>query len=189
MALSKKESKTIYLSITDGAIVRQHREANERTTQRVTKTGKLVHEERFRDLTGTLTKIEIRENDYGRQLQLHFTDGGEHYAVSMPYSSRYSSSFLKAVPNCDLAQPMRVMPWSMADKNDSSKTVTGVTLYQNGTKIAAAFTKDNPGEMPQMKQIKVKGKITWDDSDMMEWLVDNAMNLLKTDAPETDVPF
>jgi hypothetical protein len=191
MALTKNESKTIFLSISDGNIVRQFKEPNERTKQRTTKTGKLVHEERFRDLTGMLTKIESRENDFGKQLTVHFTDGSEYYSVSMPYSSRYSSSLLKAIPNLDLTQPIKLMPWAMQDKNDSSKTVTGITLYQSGNKIAPAFTKDNPGEMPQMRQIKVKGKITWDDSDMMDWLEANAKSLLAAIKPDetADAPF
>ena len=66
------------------------------------------------------------------------------------------------------------MPWSMVDKNDPAKKVTGVTMYQNDgngmVKIAPAFTKDAPNGLPEMQQIKVKGKVTWDDSDMTEFL-------------------
>ena len=62
----------------------------------------------------------------------------------------------------------------MNDKNDATKKVTGITMYQNDgngfVKIAPAFTKDKPNGLPEMKQIKVKGKVTWDDSDMCEFL-------------------
>jgi len=47
MALSKPSSNTIYLSVADGNLVRSYKEANANTTQRVTKTGKLVHEEKI----------------------------------------------------------------------------------------------------------------------------------------------
>ena len=175
MALSKANgSNTIYLSVADGYLVRSHKEANSNTTQRVTKTGKLVHEEKFKDLTAKLVGAETKENDFGKQWCLKFVDGEENYIVNMPYSSRYSASFLKALPNIDLSKNVKFMPWSMVDKNDPAKKVTGVTMYQNDgngmVKIAPAFTKDAPNGLPEMKQIKVKGKVTWDDSDMTEFL-------------------
>jgi hypothetical protein len=171
MALSNLGGTNLtYLSVSDGNLVRQHKTANDRTTERVTKTGKLVFEERFKDLTGIITNVNTRENDYGKQWQLTFTDGPDTYIVSMPFSSRYASSFLKAVPNVDATKPLRFMPWAMKDKNDVSKTVTGITMYQDGNKIAPAYTKDAPNGLPQMEKIKVKGKEQWDDSAMMEFL-------------------
>ena len=175
MALSNLGGTNLtYLSVSDGNLVRQHKTANDRTTERVTKTGKLVFEERFKDLTGMITNVNTRENDYGKQWQLTFTDGADTYIVSMPYSSRYASSFLKALPNINIAEPLRFMPWAMKDKNDVSKTITGVTMYQDDTKIAPAYTKDAPNGLPQMEKIKVKGKEQWDDSAMMEFLEQNA---------------
>jgi len=175
MALSKANgSNTIYLSVADGYLVRSHKEANSNTTQRVTKTGKLVHEEKFKDLTAKLVGAETKENDFGKQWCLKFQDGEETYIVNMPYSSRYSASFLKALPNIDLTKNIKFMPWSMVDKNDATKKVTGITMYQNDgngmVKVQPAFTKDAPNGLPEMKQIKVKGKVTWDDSDMTEFL-------------------
>lgn len=171
MALSNLGGTNLtYLSVSDGNLVRQHKTANDRTTERVTKTGKLVFEERFKDLTGMITNVNTRENDYGKQWQLTFTDGPDTYIVSMPFSSRYASSFLKAVPNVDATKPLRFMPWAMKDKNDVSKTITGVTMYQDGNKIPPAFTRDEPNGLPQMEKIKVKGKEQWDDSAMMEFL-------------------
>ena len=183
MALSKPSSNAIYLSVADGNLVRSYKEANANTTQRVTKTGKLVHEEKFKDLTAKLTNIATKENDFGKQWVLRFEDGDETYFVNISYSSRYASSFLKALPNVDLSQPIRFMPWSMTDKNDPAKKVTGVTLYQNGNKVLPAFTKEEPNGLPEMKQIKVKGKVTWDDSEMMEFLEAKAMQLF-ADAAE-----
>jgi len=175
MALSKANgSNTIYLSVADGYLVRSHKEANSNTTQRVTKTGKLVHEEKFKDLTAKLVGAETKENDFGKQWCLKFQDGEETCIVNMPYSSRYSASFLKALPNINLSKNVKFMPWSMVDKNDATKKVTGITCYQNDgngmVKVQPAFTKDAPNGLPEMKQIKVKGKVTWDDSDMTEFL-------------------
>ena len=178
MALSQLGgTNTIYLSVAEGNLVRQHKQATERTTERITKTGKLVYEERFKDLTAKLVKIDTKENDYGKQWQLSFTDGEVTYIVSLPFSSRYASSFLKALPNVNLYKEVRFMPWAMKDKNDATKTITGITLYQDGNKIAPAYTKEEPNGLPQMTKIKVKGKEQWDDSDMMLFLENMANNI------------
>ena len=174
-------ANTTYLSVADGNLVRQHKQANERTTERLTKTGKLVFEERFKDLTAKLDGITTRENDYGKQWQIRFQDQGDYYVISLPYSSRYASSFLKALPNIDLAKELRFMPWAMKDKMDATKTITGITLYQDGEKVAPYYTKEDPKGLPQMVKIKVKGKEQWDDSEMTSFLEEMALNLFEQD--------
>jgi hypothetical protein len=182
MALSNLGGvNTTYLSVADGNLVRQHKQANDRTSERLTKTGKLVFEERFKDLTAKLDGIATRENDYGKQWQIKFQDKGDFYIVSLPYSSRYASSFLKVLPNIDLSKEIRFMPWAMKDKNDPTKTITGITMYQDGEKLAPYYTKEDPKGLPQMVKIKVKGKEQWDDSDMMSYLEDMALNLFEQD--------
>jgi hypothetical protein len=182
MALSNLGGvNTTYLSVADGNLVRQHKQANAQTTERLTKTGKLVFEERFKDLTAKLDGIATRENDYGKQWQIKFQDQGDFYIVSLPYSSRYASSFLKVLPNIDLSKEIRFMPWAMKDKNDPTKTITGITMYQDGEKLAPYYTKEDPKGLPQMVKIKVKGKEQWDDSDMMSYLEEMALNLFEQD--------
>ena len=181
MALTKSGGiNTIYLSVADGNLVRQHKEANQYTTQRITKTGKVVNEEFFKELTGKLTNISTRENDYGKQWQLTFVDDEATFVVSIGYSSRYAASFLKALPNINLNKEFRLMPWAMKDKVDPTKTITGITLYQNDVKIAPYYTKENPNGLPQMQKIKVKGKEQWDDSEMMAFLENMATSIFTT---------
>lgn len=188
MALSQLGgTNTTYLSVADGNLVRQHKQATERTTERITKTGKLVFEEKFKDLTAKLVNLNTRENDYGKQWQLTFADGSDTYIVSLPYSSRYASSFLKALPNVNIGKEVRLMPWAMKDKLDATKTITGITLYQDGNKIAPAYTKEEPNGLPQMVKIKVKGKEQWDDSAMMEFLEQMALKLFADHADNNPV--
>lgn len=191
MALNKGENAgMVYLSVANGKLVQQHKEANANTVQRETKVGKIVHEEFFKDLTGVITRIETKENDYGKQWQIVFEDGAEKYMVQMPYSGRYSSSFLKALPNVRQGQPVRFMPWEMQDKNNPTKKVTGVTLYQddgNGmAKVPSAYTKEEPNGLPEMKKIKVKGKDTWDDSEMCDFLEKMAKAWIATSPATAD---
>lgn len=180
MGLNKSENAgTVYLSVANGKLVQQHKQASANTAERVNKTGRTVYEEFFKDLTGVIKKIETKENDYGKQWQILFVDGDDRYLVQMPYSGRYSFSFLKALPNVKQGEAVRFMPWEIADKADSNKKITGVTMYQdqdgNGmTKVPSAYTKDDPNGLPEMTKAKVKGKVIWDDSSMMEFLEEAA---------------
>lgn len=186
MALSQLSEKTIYLSVADGSIIRQHKEATEFTKERVTKTGKLVHEQKYKDLSGILVSVQTRENDFGKQWSLKFKDGEDVYIINLPYSSRYSSDFLKKLPNIDLSNVVKFAPYSFADKQ-TQKQITGITLYQNGNKVESAYTKDNPNGLPQMKQIKVKGVTTWDDTDMMEFLEQKTASLFSNQSTANDI--
>lgn len=189
MALNKGEGAgTIYLSVANGKLVRQYKQATKDSIERVNKTGKVVHEEFYKDLTGVITAIETKENDYGKQWLVVFTDGDDRYVVQMPYSGRYSSAFLKALPNVKKGVAVKFMPWEMTDKNDPSKKITGITMYQdqdgNGfTKVPSAFTKEDPNGLPEMVKQKVKGKLVWDDTDMMAFLEDVAKAWIGAAAP------
>jgi hypothetical protein len=172
MGLNKNSERTTYLTISDGKLVKAHKQPTADTAERINKAGKVVYEEHFLDLTGKLVDISVRESEqFGKQWQLKFIADGETFVVQMPFSGRNSSSFLKVLPNVNLKQEMKFKPWSMADRNDLSKKVSGITVYQGG-KILPFYTKDEPNGLPEMKQLKVKGKVTWDDSDMMDFLED-----------------
>lgn len=184
MALTNFEgTNTIYLSIADGKLVQRQQQPTSSSVERVTKTGKLVHEESFKTLNGVLKKVITHENDYGKQWLLTLEDNGVKYIVAMPYSSRYATSFLKVLPNLILANEIKIMPWSMISKEDATKKITGITVYQEGLKIAPAYTKENQNGLPQMKKIKVKGKEVWDDSDMLHFLEEMVTNLFNEKAP------
>lgn len=191
MGLNKSANEgTIFLSVANGKLVQQHKSPTENTVERINKKGRLVYEESFKDLTGFISKIETKENEFGKQWHILFVDDKEKYLVQMPYSGRYSSSFLKALPNVDKSKPVRFFPWEMDDKNNTSKKVTGITLYQddgNGeVKIKPAYTKEDPNGLPEMKKIKVKGKETWDDSDMMAYLEEMAMEWISASNVDTE---
>lgn len=193
MALENFSSGKIYLSIADGKLVRQFREATPDTKERINKNGKQVFEQTFDAIVGRITGISKKENDFGIFLEIGLTDGKDNYNISTQFSGRYSSSFLKALPNIYLNKDVRLLPWSMIDKNDPSKKVTGITLYQNDgngwVKVLPYYTKENPNGLPQMKQVTLKDKTQWDDTDMMQFLFNNGYNLIKaaTNQINTDV--
>jgi hypothetical protein len=162
-------SKNVYLGVADGRIVQSFKNETQGATLRVTKTGKQVWEKFYKAVTGVLVKIEKKTNDFGSQWCLFLQDGETTYVLNVPYSGRYGTSILKCLPNFNLQIPVSIHPWSMVDKNDASKKITGVSCYQSGKKVEPAFTKDNPNGLPQMRQVKVKGVPTWDDTEMLEF--------------------
>jgi hypothetical protein len=55
-------------------------------------------------------------------------------------------------------------------KIEDDKKKTTVFVKQDGKTLKHYWNKDNPRDLPQLAKIKVKGKITYDDSDLMEYL-------------------
>jgi predicted DNA-binding transcriptional regulator AlpA len=166
MALGNN-SNAIYLTISDGKIVRQFKEPTALSVQRTNKTGKIVHEE-FNDyIEGFITSIDTQENDYGKFWVVGIEDKGERYQLKFNYSGGTASTFLKILPNVDFTQPVKINP-SM--KVEDGKKKTSLFISQGGQTLKWFWNKENPGQLPQLEQKKVKGKVVWDDSDMMDYL-------------------
>jgi hypothetical protein len=81
----------------------------------------------------------------------------------------------------NLAKEFKFSPWMMKDKQDPTKKITGISLYQEGAskdgKVPFAWTKEEPGDMPEMTQKKKKGKLEWDDSEQLEFFETVAQTL------------
>ena len=84
----------------------------------------------------------------------------------MPWSSRYSSGFFLSMPNIDAGKEITLSPWS---KEIDGKKRTMLYLRHGQEDIKWAWTRETPGDLPEMKQIKVKGQIVWDDSERQEF--------------------
>lgn len=166
MALGNSSS-SIYLSIADGKIVRRFKEPTASSKQRTSKTGKIVHEESYDFVSGIITDISTKDSEYGKFWNVRIQDGADTYVLQFQYSGGNASSFLKAIPNADLAKEITIKPRS--EMNGDKKRTT-VMLIQDDTIIRWKWTKDNPGDLPSLKKIKIKGVEQWDDSDMMEAL-------------------
>jgi hypothetical protein len=167
MALEKNNS-AVFLSIGDGKITKRVKQPTADSVSRTLKDGKVIHEEIYDGVSGMITDIKVQDHpSYGRFWNIAIQDGEDSYILQMNYSGGYASAFLKTLPNIDLTKRVRFSP-NMKMEGDKKK----VTLFisQDGTPLKHYYTKDNSNGLPQMKQIKVKGKLTWDDSDMMDFL-------------------
>lgn len=181
-------STAIYLSISDGKICRRVQSPTETSKQRTTKDGRVVNEEHYNGWMGKIINIQTRESEYGKEWQVEINDGTSTVILSFKYSSGYAASFLKALPNVDFTKQVTLTPKVTVD---GDKKRTTLFLNQNGSAIKWAYTKDNPNGCPGLKQIKVKGQTTWDDSDMMEFLENMVNNeiLPQIKLNTDDLPF
>lgn len=169
-----KSTSAIYLTIADGKFCRRFQSPTPETVERINKEGKVVYEEFYKAYEGRITNIQTRENEYGKSWMVTLDDNGEIFIVQMNYSSGYSASFLKALPNVDFSKNVTLTP-NMKVEGDKKKTT--MFINQEGKACKWAFTRENPNGLPQLVKIKVKGKETWDDSEAMEFLE----NMVKND--------
>ena len=166
MALGNSNS-AIYLSVSDGKIVRRFKEPTAQSKARTNKMGNTVHEESYDYVEGMITAITVRDSDYGKFWCVNIQDGADSYILQFQYSGGNANSFLKSIPNADLRKPIRIRP---AVEIDGDKKRSKLFLVQDDKALRWFWTKDNPGQMPNLKKIKIKGVEQWDDSDMMEYL-------------------
>lgn len=170
MGLGTSRNDATFVKIVKGlGLVVRVKEGTEGANERQLKNGETVHELVFDTLSGYIQEIKTRDvtfNDKSMKFwAVTITDHGSTYILSMPYSSRYSSSFLKRLPNLDLKAEVTI---HCAHFADDDRTVLWLT--QEGVKVEQAYTKEDPNGLPEMKQVKVKGELVWDDSEMMDYL-------------------
>ena len=167
MGLNQSQSKGVFLSITNGKLVRQFASPTEKSVSRVNKMGREVHEEFYDSLSGWLTDIKTKESEYGKSWVLVLKDEDGSYNLEMKYSSGYATSFLKAIPNADLSEVITLSPKLIVD-GDKKQSV--LFISQNGKGLKHYWTKDTPRDLPPMKKVKVRGVDTWDDTERMDYL-------------------
>jgi hypothetical protein len=174
--LISQNQSGIYVNVSNGKIVRYVKEATAASKSRVNKNGVTVNEEIYDAVSGYLKDIKTRDREgFGKEWQIFLQNGENTFIVSMNYSSAYASSFFKALPLADLTQKLTLTPWQKEDKEGKKKSSIyikdGKHFDEHGKEISVPwlYTKDNPNGLPQLKQVKVKGVVTWDDSDQMEF--------------------
>jgi hypothetical protein len=167
MGLNQSQSKGVFLSITNGKLVRQFASPTEKSVSRVNKMGREVHEEFYDSLSGYLTDLKTKESEYGKSWVITIKDDSVYYNLEMKYSSGYATSFLKALPNANLSEVINITPKLVID-GDKKQSV--IFISQNGKGLKHFWTKDTPRELPPMVKVKVRGVDTWDDTDRMVYL-------------------
>lgn len=166
----EKNSHAVFLSISDGKICKAVKSPTQDSITRTNKNSRVVHEEFFDSIKGTLTDIFTKDHaEFGKKWVVRLEDDGITYQLEFNYSSGYSQAFLKTLPNVDLSSAVKLTP-KLSVEGDKKKTTLFVN--QHGVALKHYYTKDNPNGIPELQKIKVKGKQTYDDSDIMQFLED-----------------
>lgn len=193
LQLNSSNGNGIFLSITNGKLVRQFKQPTDKSVKRINKVGKEVHEEFYDSITGYIKDIKTKETEYGKFWVVSVKDEKNTHFIELKYSSGYAVSFLKTLPNVSFSNVVTLTPKLTID-GDKKQSV--LFINQNGVGLKHYWTKADPKELPQLKQIKVKGVATWDDTDRMEYLEDyvkhNILPLIKpvlSDVTENEAPF
>lgn len=182
-----------YLNISEGKISVKVPEGTEKAVKCSNKDQtKTWWELRYPSFTGKIVGIKKRipENPtFGAQLCIEIEDDLENYELQMPWSSGYSTGFFLAMPNIKFSEPVTIAPW-MKIVDNKKKTSLFITNHGEQKSAAWFWTKDNPGDCPQMVQIKVKGNMVWDDSARQEffekWIEKNLSGIFNPQ-PKHDV--
>lgn len=162
------QTNAIYLTISNGQLTRRFNSPTKTSKERVNKKGTTVHEEFYKGWKGRITGIAVQEHkEFGKFWNVTITDEQGDAIIQMNYSSGYSAAFLKTLPNINLDSDVVFSP-SMKIEGDKKKAT--VFISQHGKPVKWFYTKDDPNGLPELQKVKVKGKVTWDDSDIMEFL-------------------
>lgn len=182
MGLTMSDNNGIYLSTFDGYFEQKLKEPKPGSIQRVNKNNETINVMRFNTLVGKLSKIEYKHTEkYGDFWSLTIVDD-QTYKLDLSVTSSSTFYFLNRLINSevDLKAPIELKVFAEVE-DDKKKTV--ILLKQGGKMINGVYTKDNPQDLPAMKQIMFKGKLEWDSTERDAYI----RNIVETYvAPELD---
>jgi len=161
------------LSIVEGSFRQRVPEGTAGAIQRVNKKGDTINELSFTSLTGWITSITFEDMDWGKMLHIGFK-ADKDYKLTMGYADGLASNFYKIIPNIDPAYPVSIFLNRKPDEKGVFRT--SMFINQKSAPCKWAYTKANPNGMPPFEQITVKGKLTWDNSKQIQFLIDKAVN-------------
>jgi hypothetical protein len=173
-SITSNSNKKTYYTISSGKLVRKAKE-NEVGTERVNKNGATVSEVFEDGWSGKVVELDSQSHpDYGDTLRITMNDGNEDAVLSCKLDGGYGIQFLKKMTNINYDNEVTLKPYYIEQKDDSG-TPTGkfrsfLGIYQGSEKIASSYSKDAPNGLPQLKELKVKGKVVWDNEEQMIFL-------------------
>ncbi len=154
-----------FINVTDGKLRQRvepdHPQAKERkVTNPKTGDSKIVSELVYDFVEGNIIKIYAREQEgFGKQWIVEMQDGEEFFNISINYESGYAFAFLSRIFNVDISQRLRLTPYYIEDDRRA-----GIGIRQGGEKIKPYYTKDDPKDMPKLKNPD-------DESDRKIWKI------------------
>lgn len=141
--LGGEKSKVKYLNVSRGALIEKVPEGTEGAKSRINRLGNQVFEKFYERMGGTIKYLWIKEGKYGKQIFVNFPyEEDSSINVCINLDSSYGRSFLNQIFNLDVTKPVILTPYSF--KGDNGKTITGISIKQNGQKVEKGFPEGTP---------------------------------------------
>ena len=177
MGLSNTSGGITYLNLKEGKFARKN--AN----------GDI---ELFDAVDGLITGIEFQDDEYNgtkfRKLKIVLEDESQKYLVQVRTDSGYYRGLTNSIANADINQPVKLTASSKL--GDNGKPQTTIFVTQNGKALKWKWSKDNPGELPELEKVKVKGQMVYDNSKQLEYFEKFWLSLKQIEKPtEEEAPF
>lgn len=184
MGVVNNKPKMGFLKILQGTFRQEVPAGTPGSQSRTNKEDRIVNEMIWTELEGKITSVDLKEHEeYGYQLCINVSDGKEAFQLQLPLSSNHADTFLNKSANIDFKKPVTFSPYQFTPKGEE-KEKRGMTIKQDGVKVESAWTKENPGEVPELEKKKVKGKDVWDNSKRIDFYVERVIPALQSELQE-----
>lgn len=154
------------------------------------KEGKLVSKkengelESYDGVRGTITKIEFVKDEYeGKEFEkarMTIRYGDDVYMLQMKLDSGYFRGFCNSLKSGNPKEEVYIKP--SLSKVDGKNSAT-CFVKQGNTFLKHAYTRNNMGDLPELKVINFGGKTLYDNSEQLDfwkkWL-DSSINTQST---------
>lgn len=168
-ALQNEGSDRIFLNTFKGHFTKKANAETSGAVERINKNGKTVFELKFDTLKDVIIQeFERRHSDeygYSWNIKLAHAESDEVYTLTLPYSGRITMGLFLRLPNMDINRPLTMKLYYFEEEDK-----TALVVYQEGDKIEAFWTKDDPQGLPQLVQTEKNGKTEWDSEARMAFL-------------------
>ncbi len=157
-----------FWNIKNGLIVRRVSEGTEGAVEVKDKEGNVRWEIQKKSFTGKLRHIDIRTHEqYGEFMAIVMIANGENVRIECNLDSGYAYGFLSTIPNHKDLKGLLMLSPSYTEKD--GKKESKIFLQNDAGWLKQYFTKENPNGLPELKQVKVSGKMVWDGSERLDF--------------------
>lgn len=147
-------------------------------------------------ITAKVTKVELQNGNYGKQVLIHMTDEtDEEFVVALGAKTRNATNFMQALPNLDLTKDLTLKAYGDFKTKDGQEIRGGLSIIQEGAKVYSFFfdneAKKNLHGMPEPEKDKRTKEVDWEsyfvtrDKWLIDYLLDNG-HMTYVDAVEAD---
>lgn len=171
MGSVSRQSST-FLSVRDGKFVEKVKEGTKKAKSRIVTKGKMVGKaiwEKFHDgWEGYITKVTVKDSDYGEQCGITIRDDDGAVTIQCDVSGPHFVKLALVCKNIDVRAPVTIKPWKLQRTDKKGNAIEGKfnhgwTFYQHEDKVEEAIDFKS---LPEIEEIKKKGgKSDWDSYD------------------------